>query len=242
MTGDLKTLGSCAVVPLVPRPVVRHDPEDWERRLDERLSREAKENRTEAIERIIRAAGVDAINRPATLESVYGLQRTGITAVLDGWKAGSVSGIGFYGKPGTGKTWAAAATLRGFVERRYDHLAETGPIYGPWPIWINWSRELSNLRNLLRDGGPAYANRIDQLCECPLLVIDDLGVERTGEDTWSREVFYEILDGRQSNKKRIVWTSNHDPEELARRYRERIMSRLRSCAPPLTLAGKDRRQ
>ncbi len=240
----LSAVGSGVVLPFQPsgaQSINRLTPEEQDALALEALAKKAQAGRDEAIEKILKNSGVDPINQPARLANVRGIQRAVIQDLLEKWREGSTEGQGFYGGPGTGKSWAAAALLRGIVGLRYDHLAKTGLVCGPWPIWINWSRELSNLKNLLRDGGPGYGNRVDALCEAPLLVIDDLGVERAGEDTWATELLYEIVDSRHSNLKRIVWTSNLDPDQLAQRYRKRLISRLQQAAPAIALSGPDRR-
>ncbi len=60
--------------------------------------------------------------------------------------------------------------------------------------------------------------------DCDLLILDDLGVEKTTE--WSSALLYEIINARQNRRVPTIASTNLDLEELKEKYRDRISSRL----------------
>jgi DNA replication protein DnaC len=81
-------------------------------------------------------------------------------------------------------------------------------------------------------GEQSYSIRLNQLCNIPLLVLDDLGVEKSTD--WGREQLQTIIDYRSMNALSIVVTSNKRLDEIvgndtedARLASMRIGSRLR---------------
>lgn len=56
-------------------------------------------------------------------------------------------------------------------------------------------------------------NNIQQLCNCQLLVIDDLGQKATGQQ-WQEDILFRILDHRVSNNLITIITSNYQIGEL----------------------------
>ena len=66
-------------------------------------------------------------------------------------------------------------------------------------------------------------NPIDVLCECNLLVLDDIGQKTTGED-WMNDILFKIIDTRYQNKLITLFTSNVKCSEL--RVDDRVSSRI----------------
>lgn len=81
----------------------------------------------------------------------------------------------------------------------------------------------SNLIDLSKQGGIGEKNPIDVLCECTLLVLDDIGQKTTGED-WLNDILFKIIDTRYQNKLVTLFTSNMKCDEL--RVDDRIFSRI----------------
>lgn len=80
---------------------------------------------------------------------------------------------------------------------------------------------------------------IDAYGEFPLLIIDDLGLEKPSE--WAIETLYTIIDERYSGFRPTFITSNMNPKQLAARLDDRLMSRLLHDALVLKIEGKDYR-
>ena len=63
----------------------------------------------------------------------------------------------------------------------------------------------------------------------PVLVIDDIGVEKSTE--WVNEKFYSILNGRMIQKQVTIFTSNCEMENLL--FDDRIINRIMKMALPV---------
>ena len=75
-----------------------------------------------------------------------------------------------------------------------------------------------------------------------LLVLDDIGTEAWTD--WASTVMFEIINDRYINKRRTIFTSNLDPNELANRIGangEKIVSRIFGMCYVRKMNGKDRR-
>lgn len=66
-------------------------------------------------------------------------------------------------------------------------------------------------------------NPIDVLCECSLLVLDDIGQKTTGED-WQNDLLFKIIDSRYQKKLITLFTSNVKCTDL--RVDDRVSSRI----------------
>ena len=87
--------------------------------------------------------------------------------------------------------------------------------------------------------------------EADFLVLDDLGSENI--TPWVSEQLFLIINARVNDNKRILVTSNYNPNQLASRLvardkfgrpvddvnGQRIVSRLSSMCTPAQLSGKD---
>ena len=80
----------------------------------------------------------------------------------------------------------------------------------------------------------------DDLYDCDLLVIDDLGTEITGNFV-SRELF-SLLEERKNRKKSTIITTNYSLEGLQSIYSDRIFSRITGNYKILKLSGPDIRK
>lgn len=66
-------------------------------------------------------------------------------------------------------------------------------------------------------------NPIDVLCECKVLVIDDIGAKNTGSE-WLNDILFKIIESRYQNKLITIFTSNMKVNEL--RIDDRVSSRI----------------
>jgi len=83
--------------------------------------------------------------------------------------------------------------------------------------------------------------------ECDLLVLDDLGAEKTSE--WVEETLNLIVNARYSDRRTTIFTSNYedtpdstDPDSLLFRIGFRMRSRLHEMCEFLDLDGGDFRE
>ncbi len=133
------------------------------------------------------------------------------------------------GKTGTGKTHISTAIAREVINLGYDVIYDS-------------------VQNIISDFENdrfhrSYNNdemRSDKYYECDLLVIDDLGTEFSNQMTIS--CIYNLLNERHNKGLATIISTNLDAEELARKYEDRIYSRIVGAnTRVLPFAGRDKR-
>lgn len=95
----------------------------------------------------------------------------------------------------------------------------------------------SNLLNIAKSADPNALDKyerdpIELLCNCKLLVIDDIGQKNTGGE-WLTDILFKILDERMQAKRVTILTSNIKPTELT--LDDRIIDRITKCTQPIPL-------
>lgn len=139
-------------------------------------------------------------------------------------------GLFITGTVGTGKTHLAVAVIdhiaRILKRKRYFNIAFTSAV--GLLSEIRYSYETKDTENTIK----FYEN-------CDLLVIDDLGIEKSTD--WTHELFYQIIDSRYSNLKPVIITTNLTDEEIKAKLSERIISRVYEMCQGIKLTGKDYR-
>lgn len=138
------------------------------------------------------------------------------------------------GDRGTGKTHNAAAMVK-------EIMLDKTPDHGRCGIrWISAVDLLLEIRGSFRDGSEQSEDGIiEDYGECRLLILDDLGAEKTSE--WSLQTLYTIIDRRYREERQTIITSNLSLDELAAQVDDRIASRLSELCRVVVLAGPDRR-
>ena len=128
------------------------------------------------------------------------------------------AGLLLWGDVGTGKTFIAACIANALIDQ------------GVAVMMTNFSRVLSDLPGLFSGDRNRY---IDSFNRYPLLIIDDLGVERSSE--FALEQVFNIVDGRYRAKLPLIVTTNltlqelKHPDSLAKaRIYDRVLER---CIP-----------
>lgn len=125
---------------------------------------------------------------------------------------------------GRGKTHLAIATLIEWIKR------------GNFGVFYESSVLLDEIRRAY-DGaeGLNYHAVMRSLKTVPLLVIDDLGTEKSTE--WAREKMDELINDRYLNERLVIFTTNLKPDQLG----PRIASRMQEGVV-ITLSGEDYRK
>ena len=127
-------------------------------------------------------------------------------------------GFFIFGKPGVGKSYAAAYIVNTVRNMRIMTAA-----------MVNFSRTLSALRATFKDEFE-HRQLLNVLFDTPLLAIDDIGMEQrvteNPELSWAVSKFYEIIDYRRDEELPTIITSNRTPEQLKDRLGEPIMARI----------------
>ncbi|MEU9792924.1 ATP-binding protein [Streptomyces sparsogenes] len=145
------------------------------------------------------------------------------------------------GTTGTGKTHQAYGALR--------RIAASGP-QNFQMVAITTADMYGDLRPTSAAG--AAEHRLRQLCEIPLLLLDDLGSAKASE--WTEEVTYRLINHRYNHCLPTVFTSNLPPRaerddqdrplgpDLIAALGERIVSRLAEMTTLVPMTGVDRRR
>lgn len=113
-----------------------------------------------------------------------------------------VKGLFFYGGAGVGKTHLVSAIANSLIEQ------------GVIPLYLMVADLLDEIRKGY-ESGPARetaASLMEQAKDAPLLILDDIGAERTTD--WSMEKLFQIVNHRYINRLPIVLTSNYALSDL----------------------------
>ncbi|WP_210491547.1 ATP-binding protein [Patulibacter sp. SYSU D01012] len=142
-------------------------------------------------------------------------------------RLGAGDGLWISGSIGTGKTWLAMLVARYAIERGQAVAVYSVP------------RLLSEIRRTYDGEGRTTLELLDQLTSVTLLVLDDVGTERT--NPWVLEQLYSIINERWQERRAIVLTTNLDPEQMREQLGERAVSRLVGMCETVLVEGVDHR-
>ena len=148
---------------------------------------------------------------------------------VEQWQAMRSENLGLllWGGVGTGKSFLAGCIANALMEQEV-------------PV------RMTNFARILNELNSSFSGRndiVDKLCRYPLLIIDDLGVERSTE--YAMEQMFFVIDSRYRSRRPMIITTNlklaelKNPPDLAHaRIYDRILER---CAPIL-FDGKNFRE
>jgi len=155
-------------------------------------------------------------------------QTAAVKKYADDFEEFKKDGIGLllWGSCGTGKTYAACALANALIDKGISAKV------------TNFGRILNELQGTF-DKQPY----LDELNRYSLLVIDDLGIERTSE--FSAEQMYGVIDNRYKSGLPLIITTNLDLHEMTKtndiRYK-RIYERILEVCHPIEFEGVNYRR
>lgn len=135
----------------------------------------------------------------------------------------------FHGGAGLGKTFLCSCVARALLDRGYTVLYQTA---------FSIAETMENYRFGRREGTDAET-AYRMIYDCDLLIVDDLGTELT--NTFTTVEFFNILNTRLMNQRKMLFSTNLAPTELVRTYGERVSSRLLSHFELMEFYGEDLR-
>ena len=146
------------------------------------------------------------------------------------WKKVRAENLGLllWGDVGTGKSFAAACIANALLE-------QATPV-----LMTNFSKILNQMGTMYTEERYQYISSFNHY---PLLIIDDLGIERSTE--YAKEQVYAVIDERYKANLPLIITTNltinqiRNPESVAD---ARIYSRVLEMCTPIHVGGGDRRQ
>lgn len=120
-------------------------------------------------------------------------------------------GLIFYGNTGLGKTFLSSCIAKELIDNGktviYSRASKLFGIYEDYKFGRNTDR-----------------STIDEIYNCDLLIIDDLGTEPKSSVNIS--FLFEIINERMSENKKIIINTNFDISELSKIYSQRLTSRI----------------
>ena len=128
------------------------------------------------------------------------------------------NGLLLWGNTGNGKTFAAACIANELIDRGIPAMITSFP--------------------RILNAGYDKQDIIEQVHYYPLMVIDDLGAERSSE--YAMETVYTVIDERYKSKKPLIVTTNLTLDELCRpkdMTYQRIYDRILEMCTPLVFKG-----
>jgi DNA replication protein DnaC len=133
----------------------------------------------------------------------------------------------FYGTVGTGKSFLSCCVAKELMDR------------GSLVIYFSASQlfDVLSKSTFDKDSKEAVSGISDDICDCDLLIIDDLGTELTNSFVSSQ--LFSCLNNRHLRKKSTIITTNLSLGELRDRYSDRIFSRITSNYDVCKLTGCD---
>lgn len=128
------------------------------------------------------------------------------------------NGLLLWGNTGNGKTFAAACIANELIDRGIPAMITSFP--------------------RILNAGYDKQEILEQVHYYPLMVIDDLGAERSSE--YAMETVYTVIDERYKTKKPLIVTTNLTMDELCRpkdMTYQRIYDRILEMCTPLVFKG-----
>ena len=134
------------------------------------------------------------------------------------------------GDPGLGKTFLSAAIAREVSAGGFSVVYDTA----------SHIFDRFEARKFGREAGEAVEADVERVADCDLLILDDLGTEMT--TPFVQSALYGIVNGRITDRRATILSTNLKLDELARRYTPQIASRIEGEYQVLPFFGEDIRR
>ena len=156
-------------------------------------------------------------------------QKRFVESFIDNYEKWSEQGLGLYlwsNIRGSGKTYLASCICNELMKQK---------------ALVSKFVSASELIRLDQEDSKTNfeKSQIDTLCECSLLVLDDLGQQKGGEN-WLDDILFRIIDYRYQHKLVTMVTSNIELKKL--RLDDRVSDRLNKMCQPIPLPDYSFRQ
>lgn len=138
------------------------------------------------------------------------------------------AGLLLYGAVGSGKTFYASCIANRVIDQGFRVLFTSLSVLGS---------------KMQADFGKDKLPLLDRLCMYDLVVLDDLGVERTTPTM--AENSYQIINALYQSGSAMILTTNNDVSVMQKEQepeKVRIYSRILECCKPVHISGGDRRK
>lgn len=200
------------------------DRQKWEKE-------EAERKHADEVERLKQKGFTDPAMRSWTFENDNGKcpQMEKAMFYVGNWETMYSENIGYllWGKVGTGKSYFAGCIANALMEREISVR----------------TTNFATILNALFHGAEGKNEYIAKLCACPLLILDDFGMERGTE--YSLEQVYNVVDSRYRSGKPLIVTTNLTLEQLQHSEdtaHARIYDRLLEMCVPVCFTGENFRK
>lgn len=140
------------------------------------------------------------------------------------------------GSFGTGKTHHSISVMKNYIDNLPDSCFVQP--FSRLPAFITVPELLLKIRSVF-SLQKCEDEIVDKYADSPLLVLDDLGAEKTTD--FALQTLYIILNRRDGNMLQTIITSNLSLDEVKDRLGDRIASRIAGMCSVLKIVGKDRR-
>lgn len=134
----------------------------------------------------------------------------------------------FWGEPGLGKTFLSTCIAKELIKNGHSVIYETA--YKIFSMLEDFKFRRTNDIEKLR-------MQTQKLYECDLLILDDLGTEFA--TSYTNAALFDILNSRLIANKKTIINTNLNLEELAKKYSERVFSRIIGHYQALQFIGRD---
>lgn len=184
-----------------------------------RIETARKANQKAKLERMLDSARIGRRYADCTLENfipVKGADKAlnTCTEYVKDFSKDSGEGLIMAGPSGSGKSHLAVAIVKA--------IAETGKS----AIFQSVPELLAKLRMTYdkNNEGEKEDEILEQLAQCDLLVLDDIGAEK--QSAWTEERLYLLIDRRYRDKRATIVTTNLNYNEIEKLLGTRAMDRL----------------
>lgn len=139
-------------------------------------------------------------------------------------------GLYIYGDAGTGKTHLAAWFITEWCLKNKTKDA----------CFVNYPKIIYRMHcNITNEEGYENEKIMGSLATKELLVLDDLGSEKSSE--WTNDRLYIVIDERYCRRKLTTIISNYGPTALAQKVGDRVVSRIFEMCDVYEITGVDQR-